>query len=214
MKLHRRGWRSWRDTAFAVLDFETTGLDPARDHVLSYGVVRVEGGRVRLAGSLYRIVRPPVLLPPASIRVHGIRPADLEDAPLLGDVVDELDDALDGRTLVAHAAWVELGFLGRLRALHGGLDFRSAIDVLDLAEELAARDPGAPVPRTARLPELAACHEVPVARTHHAFADALTTAQLFVVLATRLERLGAGGLRHLTQARRSQFARTFATAAP
>jgi DNA polymerase-3 subunit epsilon len=214
VKLRRRGSRSWRDTAFAVLDFETTGLDPARDHVLSYGVVRVEGGRVRLAGSLYRIVRPPVLLPPASIRVHGIRPADLEDAPLLGDVVDELDDALDGRTLVAHAAWVELGFLGRLRALHGGLDFRSAIDVLDLAEELAARDPGAPVPRTARLPELAACHEVPVARTHHAFADALTTAQLFVVLATRLERLGAGGLRHLTRARRSQFARTFATATP
>ena len=214
MKLHRRGWRSWRDTAFAVLDFETTGLDPARDHVLSYGVVRVEGGRVRLAGSLYRVVRPPVLLPPASIRVHGIRPADLEDAPLLGDVVDELRDALEGRALVAHAAWVELGFLGRLHALHGGRDFRSAIDVLDLAEELAARDPGAPVLRTASLPELAACHEVPVARTHHAFADALTTAQLFVVLATRLERRGAGGLRHLTRARRSQFARTFATATP
>lgn len=214
MRLRRRGSRSWRDTAFAVLDFETTGLDPARDHVLSYGVVRVEEGRVQLAGSLYRVVRPPVLLPPASIRVHWIRPADLEDAPLLGDVVDELHDALEGRTLVAHAAWVELGFLERLRALHGRRHFGGAIDVLDLAEELAARDRRAPVPRTASLPELAACHKVPVARTHHAFADALTTAQLFVVLATRLERLGAGRLRHLTQVRRSQFARTFATTTP
>jgi DNA polymerase III subunit epsilon len=214
VRLARRGSRSWRDTAFAVLDFETTGLDPRRDHVLSFGVVRVEGGRVRLGESVYRVVRPPVPLPPASIRVHGIRPGDLTEAPVLGDVVDELFLALEGRDLVAHAAGVELGFLEQLRVRHRGPRVRQAIDVIDLAGSLAALDRGAPVPASPRLAALADTFGVPVARTHHAFGDALTTAQLFVVLATRMERLGAGRLRDLARPRRSQFATSFVPATP
>jgi DNA polymerase-3 subunit epsilon len=179
--------------------------------VLSYGVLPVERGRVHLAGSLYRVVRPPIEPTAASIRVHGIRPDQLAEAPSLGDVLPELCRALEGRELVAHAATVELSFLARIRALHGRPSARDAIDVLDLADALAARDRGAPTRASARLSDLAGSYGVPVARTHHAFGDALTTAQLFVVLATRLERMGGGGRRDLARLRRSHVARTFAS---
>jgi DNA polymerase-3 subunit epsilon len=202
------GARSWREARFAVLDFEATGLDFARDHVLSFGVVPVEEGRVRLAGAVYRVVRPPVPLSAASVRVHGIRPSELADAPPLEAVLDELVDALRGRLLVAHAAGVELGVLDRIRRLHGRPRVRRAIDVLDLADEVARRDPASPAPPSERLSAVAELHGVPVVRTHHAFSDALTTAQLFVVLATRLERLGAGRVRDLRRAGRPHFARS------
>ena len=41
--------RSWRDVEFVSLDFEATGLDFARDVIVSFGVVPVRGGRVVLA---------------------------------------------------------------------------------------------------------------------------------------------------------------------
>ena len=208
----RRGSRPWREASYAVLDFETTGLDPARDHVLSYGVVPIEHGRVRIEGALYRVVHPPIPVPAESIRVHGIRPVELTTAPSLDEVAHELLDALEGRTLVAHAAMIELAFLGRLQK--HGRRIRQAIDVIDLAAELAARDHDVPRVPSARLADLAAGFGIPVARTHHALGDALTTAQLFLVLATRLELLGAGRLRDLAGAGRSQFARGFLTRTP
>lgn len=200
--------RHWREASFAVLDFETTGLDLSRDHVISYGVVPVEGGRARLEGATYCVIRPPVPLSPASIRVHGIRPEELDEAPPLVDVLDELVDAVAGRILVAHAAGVELGFLDRIRRLHGRPRVRRAVDVLDLADAVAARDPSVDRPPSERLAEVAAWFGVPVTRTHHAFSDALTTAQLFLALATHLEELGHGRVGDLLRAGRPQFARS------
>lgn len=202
-----RGARSWREGRFVVLDFEATGLDFDRDHVLSFGVVPIEQGRVRLAGSLYRVARPPRDLPAASIRVHGIRPSEVRDAPTLDAVLDELVEALRGRILVAHAAGVELGFLAQMRKRYGRPRVRRAIDVLDLADEVARGDPAA-APPSKRLAAIAELHGVPVVRTHHAFSDALTTAQLFVVLASRLERMGRGRIRDLRRAGRPHCARS------
>ena len=208
-----RDARHWREATFAVLDFETTGLDLAHDHVLSYGLVPVERGRIHMKGALYRVVRPPVPIPADSVRVHGIRPVELTAAPSLDEVAHELLDALEGRTLVAHAAMIELAFLGRLRE-HGRRRIRRAIDVIDLAAELAARDRNFLRVPSARLADLAAGFGMPVARTHHALGDALTTAQLFLVLATRLELLGAGRLRDLAGAGRSRFAGSFLRRTP
>lgn len=208
MSWRPRGATSWREASFAVLDFEATGLDFSRDHVVSYGVVPIDGGRARLAGARYRVVKPPVPLSVASIRVHGIRPAELEDAPPLEDVLDELVRALDGRILVAHAAGVELGFLDRIRRRHGRPRVRRAVDVLDLADEVASLEPHMREPPSEHLAALASSYGVPVERTHHAFSDALTTAQLFLVLATRLERHGRGRVRDLLRAGRAQFARS------
>jgi len=198
----RRRSRSWRNASFAVLDFETTGLDLAHDHVVSYGLVPVERGRIRMSDALYRVVRPPIPVPPESIRVHGIRPLELESAPELREVADEVQGALEGGRLVAHACGIELAFLGRLYEGRGQRPPRRAIDVIDLAAELTEQEREIPV-RSWRLSDMAKRYGVPVVRTHHAFGDAFVTAQLFLVLATRLERLGVASVRDLERAGRS-----------
>jgi DNA polymerase-3 subunit epsilon len=190
------GPRSWREARLAALDFEATGLDVRVDHVLSFGLVPIDRGRVRLEDSLYRIVKPPIKLPPESIVVHGIRPDDVVDAPELETVADELVEALTGRTLVAHAAWIELSFLNRFFR-KARWRRRAAIDVLDLASRLAVLERAPERATSRRLIDLAADYGVPPAPTHHALGDALTTAQLFLVLATRLERYGFVRVRDL-----------------
>ena len=46
-----------------------------------------------------------------SSRIHGLREADLAEAPPLEEVIDELLKVLSGRAMVAHVAAVERAFL-------------------------------------------------------------------------------------------------------
>lgn len=184
----RRG--DWRQTSWAVIDLETTGLDPAADEIVSFAVVPVDGGRALPGAALYREVRPLRPPPDAAVRIHGIRPADLEHAPPLDAVLDELLDALSGRLLVAHAAFVERGFLGPALASRGVRLRGEIADTRELGRVwLGSLEPGTVAPRL-ELGELAAKLGLPAHRPHHALGDALTTAQVFLALATHLEHRG------------------------
>ena len=87
-----------------MIDFETTGLDPATDEIISFATVTVSNGRVTLADAQYELIRPERMPSYETIRIHGLRPADLADAPPLEEVLDRLLPALAGRALVAHVA--------------------------------------------------------------------------------------------------------------
>ena len=178
----------WRQARFAAVDFETTGLDPERDEIISFAVVAVEEGRVDLARTVYRLVRPERMPPAETIRIHGLFESDLEKAPPLAEAIGELIEAIDGTVVVAHVAGVERGFLGA--AL--GAEFRNEIvDTAALWEDLARRR-GARFTRDGPigLTELARRLSLPVHRPHHADGDALTTAQVFLALATQLDAFG------------------------
>lgn len=107
---------------------------------------------------------------------------DLVGAMSTHEASRELAALLDRRYLLAWYARVETSFLGSLFAMPDRRWTRRTIDVRDLLVALE----GAPA---ARMPLTAAAEAcgVPVADPHHALDDALVTAQLFVVLATRLE---------------------------
>ena len=108
----------WRLARFVVVDLETTGLDPRSDEVLSFAAVPVEGGRILAGATVTGLVRPRSAPPASSIEIHGLRAADLAAAPRGREAFAPLAAALEGRILVAHAAWVERDFLRpRLRSL-------------------------------------------------------------------------------------------------
>jgi DNA polymerase III subunit epsilon len=189
----------WREVDFTVIDLETTGLDPKSDEIISFATVTVSGGRVTLSDACYELVRPDRMPDPDTVRIHGLREADLADAPPLEERIEVLLEALMGRALVAHVAAVERGFLAAaLSPL--GLEFRNPIvDTAALGGELRRlrRDPPATDP--IGLSDLARSLGLPVHRPHHADGDALTTAQAFIALATHLEASGPQTLRSLKQ---------------
>ena len=195
------GWRArrrpWREASYVVVDVETTGLDLRGDDVVSYGAVLVEGGRVQAASATYELVRPSLDPRPESVAVHALRPVDLATAQPRAEAAAALRDLLAGRVLVAHAAWVERAFLGRLLR---DVDARLSGPVLDTAA--LARAAGISGQETGREPALERLAEqlgLPPHTPHHALGDALTTASVFLVLATRLEGRGAGTLGSLAR---------------
>jgi len=183
----------WREAAFCVVDLEATGLDPRRDAIVAWSAVPVDGGRVVLAGAREGLVRPPGAVPAESIRIHGLRELDLAGAPAPDEAADALLEAMTGRVLVAHAAWVERAFLGRLLRTRGTRLRGPVIDTRVLGRlRLLQRDGQAPP--TIGLGDLAAELGLPAHRPHTAAGDALTTAQVFIVLATLLGEETVGSL--------------------
>jgi DNA polymerase-3 subunit epsilon len=181
----------WREVDFTVIDLETTGLDHSSDEIISFATVTVSGGRITLGDATYELVRPNRMPAPDTIRIHGLREADLVDAPTLAEVLDRLLTALAGRALVAHVAAVERGFLGSALASRGLELTNPLVDTaaLDRERRRLRRLPPADSDPVG-LSDLARSLGLPVHRPHHADGDALTTAQAFIALATHLETFG------------------------
>jgi DNA polymerase-3 subunit epsilon len=178
------GRTPWRGAGFCVVDLETTGLNPGMDEIVSFAAIPVDGGRVMPGGLVTRVVKPERMPPPETIRIHGFRPMDLVDAPPLADVLDDLLEAMCGRILVAHVAWVERRFLGAAFRGHGVRLRGKAVDTARLGPAVLGRQPG---DRGLGLGELARKLGLPIHRAHTADGDALTTAQAFIALAARLD---------------------------
>jgi DNA polymerase III subunit epsilon len=183
----------WREGAFCVVDLEATGLDPRRDAVVAWSAVPVDRGRVVLASEREGLVRPPGAVPPESIRIHGLRELDLVGAPAPEEAADALLEAMAGRVLVAHAAWVERAFLGRLLRPRGARLRGPVVDTRTLGRLWLLRRDGEASPRLS-LAELTAALGLPAHRPHTAAGDALTTAQAFIALATLLGDETVGSL--------------------
>lgn len=177
---------NWRDMNYCVIDLETTGLDFKADEIISIGAVQIHAGRIVTEVNYYREVRPKQMPSPPSIRIHGIRAVDLESAPPLDEVLPEFAERLRGRVVVAHAAWVENAFLkDHLEGMN--VDFsKSLIDTAGLARKCGVVE--VDLDHEPSLEHLAKSLNLPAYSPHHALGDALTTAIIFLALATELER--------------------------
>lgn len=175
----------WRTAEYVALDFEATGLNPDVDHVVSFGTVAVRRGRVILDTARYVEVSPPSWPSHGSVPIHQLRPVDLATAPPVSEAGRLLADALDGRFLLCWAAGVEAAFLDSLFGGGARRWLRRSVDVLRMTKVLERGDDA-----DLRLAAVAERYGVPVDRPHHALGDALMTAQLFLVMAAKLEPLG------------------------
>jgi DNA polymerase III subunit epsilon len=187
--------RPWREVELCALDFETTGLDLRRDEIVSFGAVLVVDGRLRLSSMVHQRVRPGRPVPPRAAVIHSLTTAELADAPALEDRLDQLVALVEGRVLLAHGARIERAFLARALALRGLRLHCPVIDTAVLAVRAGFRA-GTP-DRLIGLEYLATTLCLPVHTPHHALGDALTTAEAFLALASRLEGGGISTVRQL-----------------
>jgi DNA polymerase-3 subunit epsilon len=180
---------SWRDARYLVLDLETTGLDPSRDHMLSAGWICVEGGDIVASTARHHLIKPPAGIDVGpSATIHGITDADAADGDDVAVVVEALLADLEGRVLVCHFAQIELGFVGRTCRSLWGADLwpRHLIDTMQWHHDRAHRL-GLPIrPDDLRLYSLLERYGLPATRPHHALSDAYGTALLLVATAANL----------------------------
>lgn len=176
----------WRHVEYCVVDVETTGLDLRRDTMICFGSVLIRSGRLHWRTRQSLDIKPSRQISVGAMTVHGVRQQDLVSAPPLQQVASTIVSQLEGRILVAHAAWVERAFLGdALRA--AGRRWRPA--VVDTAALLRAA--GVAPSGTGYEPDVEAAAEglgLCVHTPHQALGDAVTTGEVFLAMAARLER--------------------------
>ena len=171
-----------RQVPILALDFETTGLDPEGDHLLSVGHVEIVSGRVELVTACHRIVRSPHPLDGGNVAIHQLTDDQIAAGLPLEQVMDELLRKLAGKVLLAHNARIETGFLRAIcRRLYGLAPVFPVIDTLALARRRLEAT-GQPIQgNELRLFNLRAARNLPRYRAHDALCDAIATAELFIV---------------------------------
>lgn len=169
-----------------ALDMETTGLDPRKHAILSIGLVPMNLERIRCQGSLYRVVKPPSELSSESVAFHRITHSDIEAAPPLAEVLEELLDAMAGKVMVVHYRNIERAFLDRALQHYLGEGFHfPVIDTMDLEARIHPRHKTGLLnwllrrpPESIRLADSRRRYGLPQYQSHHALTDALATAEL------------------------------------
>lgn len=189
------------DSELLALDFETTGLDPARDRILSIGWVLIAGGRIRMRESGHLLVASGGASVGHSATIHGLVDSDLAAGVGLAEATGQLLALLAGRVLLAHCAAIEVGFLTRAcLQLYRVPPLLRVIDSMLIEAQLRRHE---------TLPEgalrLHACrehHQLPRYRGHNAAVDALACAELLLAQAPRVGRLDRLTLAALSRASR------------
>ncbi len=174
---------------FLAVDLETTGLDPARDAIVSAGWVKLDATSIDLSTARHRLVATSRPMPEESAVIHRIGDdASAQGAPA-DAVLAELLEALKGRVLIAHNAPFELAMLGAACShLFGARFVAPAVDTMALARSWLESH-GAPfrVPKL-RLDAVRRRHNLPRYRAHDALSDALAAAELFLAQLAERER--------------------------
>jgi DNA polymerase III subunit epsilon len=182
----------WDEVVIWALDLETTGLRPDRDRILSVGMVPIRQGVVRYGERFHSYVRPDpsAALSNEGIRAHHLLPADYAGAPPVAEVVPEIDRRLREGVLLVHYAQLDVAFLKNAFARTGiSWPKPNVLDTVDLLLKLHHRrhrfSPHPPKPRTG-LGDAREAAGLPAYPSHDALSDALATAELFLLLRSRL----------------------------
>lgn len=181
-----------------ALDFETTGLSPGTDKVISVGMVDVDGLRIPLGSATNFLVNPGGGVGQSAV-IHQLTDDEvLAHGVTTEEALDRVFDRLTGRVLLAHHAAIEIGFLSAaVKRVHGvGVRIR-AVDTLGLGLRALGMDEDHP-PDALRLWKLRHRAGLPSYRGHDAVIDALACAELYLALAQELRLTDLGSALRLS----------------
>jgi DNA polymerase-3 subunit epsilon len=189
-----------RDARYVVIDTELTGLNEKKDSILSFGAVRMRGGRIEIGETFYRLVSPERPLTAENVVVHEITPSEVAAKPGIDTVLTEFLEFCGDDILVGHFLTIDLGFLDRAveRQDRKKAVRNPVIDTFSVHEWLRLRLKDHPYflppEEKCRLYEIAKSFGVPVNGAHNALMDAYTTAQIFQRMVPLLQSAGVRDL--------------------
>ncbi len=169
------------DAALLAMDFETSGLDTKKDHLLSVGHVELQHNRILLDTAHHQIIRSTRDISGGNVGIHHITHDRTALGQALPQVVESILQQLRGKVLLAHHAAVEIGFLQQACTnIYGMAPVIPAIDTMQLARQRLERRQQPCKPNQLRLFNLRKQYGLPAYQAHNALMDAIATAELFL----------------------------------
>ena len=190
------------EVPFVVFDTETTGVDPAKDRILSIGAVRVCNWQIDISGSLECIIARHDSNTSPAVVIHGIlpkeRPNDLEEREALEKFVRMIGNSI----LVGHHVGFDIAVINQaLKPLTGSGLKNKRVDTGALSKRVNPVSgqvyPAGPL----SLDDLCKQYRIRPSDRHTAAGDAFITATLLLKLLSRLRNRGVQHLGDLLRSR-------------
>ncbi|AXX91554.1 DNA polymerase III subunit epsilon [Malaciobacter molluscorum LMG 25693] len=87
---------------FICLDCETTGLNPKKDEILSIGAVMIKDNKIIIRKNFNIFLKSSINTNEESIKIHQIRPIDLENATEPSDAIFKLLEFIGSRPIIGY----------------------------------------------------------------------------------------------------------------
>ena len=169
------------DTALLAMDFETSGLDAKKHHLLSVGHIVLRHNSILLGTAHHQIIHSKGDMSGDNISIHHITHDQVAQGQTLPQAVESILQQLRGKVLLAHHAAVEIGFLQQAcKTLYGMAPVIPAIDTMQLARRRLERQQQPCKANQLRLFNLRKQYGLPAYQAHNALMDAIATAELFL----------------------------------
>lgn len=174
------------EVTFLAMDFETTGLDPDKDGIITIGVVPFTLNRIFINQAKHWIVRPKQKLEEESVVIHGITHSDILDAPDFSMIYQEILQSMKSKIMVVHYRKIERMFfnVALKERIKEGIEF-PLLDTLEIENQIQQRTTGGiwnrlkgKKPGSLRLGQSRTRYGLPAYTPHHALTDAIATAEL------------------------------------
>lgn len=173
-----------RNVSFAVVDFETTGLNPETDRIVQVAAIIVNG-EGHIVDSFDTIVKPesPDEYQHGAEHIHGISAEQVSSGMPLREALEQLWSISAGNVFTAHNASFDLGFL---HAESERVGIKSQVEIHIDTLELSRRTAGTDTTRRHNLFALCEHYGIERDKVHDAKSDATATAQLLMHLIKEL----------------------------
>jgi DNA polymerase III epsilon subunit family exonuclease len=199
IELQEDGWQSrpLSELDFVVVDVEATGAKTPPNRLIELGAYRIRGGRI--VDKFLSLVNPEIPIPRFVMALTGISNEMVRSAPVFAEVAPRWLDFVSDSVLIAHNAAFDTSFLNHeiSRVYPGHRMFNPHLCTVRLSRRVL-RDLN-----NHRLDTIANHFSIPIISRHRAGSDALATAEIFLLLLSKLEE--EHGVKDLAAARNFQF---------
>jgi len=191
------GGRLLKELEFVVVDVEATGAKTPPNRLIELGAYRIRDGRI--VDKFLTLVNPEIPIPRFVASLTGISNDMVKRAPFFADVAPRWLDFVSDSVLIAHNAPFDTSFLNHeiSRVYPGHRMVNPHLCTVRLSRRVL---PGL---MNHRLDTIASHFSIPIVSRHRAGSDALATAEIFILLMTKLEE--EHGVKNLAAAREFQF---------
>jgi DNA polymerase III epsilon subunit family exonuclease len=199
IELQEDDWQSrlLSELDFVVVDVEATGAKTPPNRLIELGAFRIRGGQI--VEKFLSLVNPEIPIPRFVMSLTGISNEMVKSAPVFAEVAPSWLDFVSDSVLVAHNAGFDTSFLNHeiSRVYPGHRMLNPHLCTVRLSRRVL------PDLSNHRLDTIASHFSIPITSRHRAGSDALATAEIFLLLLSKLEE--EHGVKDLAAARNFQF---------
>ncbi|NCB59293.1 MAG: 3'-5' exonuclease [Gammaproteobacteria bacterium] len=161
------------------IDFETTGMDASRDHILSMGYVTITSGVIQLNTATHHYLNGNTSVSPDTAVINHIVPEMLTTGISPEAAFNALFHAMHNKILLAHGSIMEKRFTEQYLLKTFGLKGLPLLWIDTLSLEQYRTNSRNPV-RDYRLSSIRKRYQLPDYNAHNALTDAISTAELYL----------------------------------